>query len=195
MELLTDFFSNEYKTGKHNLPSIKNYIDSLKMSSYDSYEDSLKYILSNIPENCKKTFFDTLHHINPSHMKFHHEPYGWHALCCGHIASHYAKLYGGDSEIAFKLGFLHDIGKPFCETPLGITFAHGQIGSHLADFILKDIELELKEVLLFIIDQHMCVCTHHVGEYNYCYEVLHNLHCMLLKHFLPLHILGLLLLL
>ena len=70
MELLTDFFSNEYKTGKHNLPSIKNYIDSLKMSSYDSYEDSLKYILSNIPENCKKTFFDTLHHINPSHMKF-----------------------------------------------------------------------------------------------------------------------------
>jgi hypothetical protein len=175
MEAILDMFNNKTKTELHNIPSVKEYIDELGINTYEDYESSLNDIFQNIPEGCKELLNNSWNHVNKSHLKYHNEPYGWHALCCGHITSYYSKKFGGDANIGFKLGFLHDIGKPLCESNNGITFGHGQIGSHVADFMLGDIKTELKDVLLFIIDQHMCKCTHNDGDNGLCYEVLSSM--------------------
>jgi hypothetical protein len=149
-------------------------MDTLKIPSIDA-TTILQSIIESIPTGCKDTFLSTLTHTNPGHLRYHQEPYGWHALCCGLISAHYAEKHGGNAEIGFRLGFLHDIGKPFCESPSGFTFGHGQVGAHIADFLFGDTYADLKTVLLLIIDQHMCVCTHSHGEHTVCYEVLSSM--------------------
>ncbi len=172
MDNILKLYNSSIKKDTYLIDSVENYLNSNNFLIYNNYENIVKDILTNIPIKCKDTFENSINHINMSHIKYHHEPYGWHALCCGHICSQYSKMFGGDENIGFRLGFLHDIGKPFCETPLGYTFGHGQIGAHIADFLFGEINNELKEVLLFIIDQHMCTCTHKLGDHHKCYQVL-----------------------
>lgn len=175
MESILDMFNNETKTELHIIPSVKDYIKRLGIDIYDNYELCIKDISTNIPEECREILNNSWKHVNKSHLKYHNEPYGWHALCCGHITSYYSKNFGGDPEIGFKLGFLHDIGKPLCESSNGITFGHGQIGAHIANYMFGIIEEKFKDVLLFIIDQHMCKCTHSGEENVLCYEILSSM--------------------
>jgi len=156
----------------YELPSVEEHLKTMNITPFPDHIKSIEDMLSRIPEKCKDIFFNSLKHVNPSHRLWHDETYGWHDLDCGHICSHEATQLGGDPEIAFSLGFLHDIGKSFCESKKGFTFGHGQVGAHLAEFLFGDINLELKEVLLFIIDQHMCSCTHSISKHDESYEIL-----------------------
>ena len=158
------------------IPSVIDHVKSLGFVVPPTVEEEivtlLKKMCYNLTIQCLQKIVDTFNHINKSHSRYHSESYGFHALACGLICAAKSVLIGGNWNVGFILGFLHDVGKPFCETPKGYTFGHGQIGAHLIDAanMFKDIDIELKQILLFIIDQHMCKCTHSVDDHNLCYE-------------------------
>jgi len=158
------------------IPSVIDYVESLGFvippTAQKDITTLLKKMCYNLSIECLQKIVDTFLHVNVSHSKFHLESYGWHALACGLICAAKSVLIKGEWNVGFVLGFLHDVGKPFCETPKGFTFAHGQIGAQLVEGanMFKDINIELKEILLFIIDQHMCTCTHSVGDHKLCNE-------------------------
>ncbi len=174
LDILRNYFSN----ATSSLPSVQEHLATLDCTQiYTKWEDLVSEILDSLPKPyVYQKFVDTLTHINPSHLKHHQEPYGWHALCCGLLCSHHAHQYNISPRIAFQLGFLHDIGKPFTETPSGKTFMHGQIGVHIAQQCFHTLDAELQQVLLFLIDQHMCVCTHTPQErHHICYATLQHM--------------------
>ncbi len=180
MDLLLGYFHNETKTEYGNIiPSIKSQLEKFGFNNY--YPKFMDVIKNEIIDKIKNDYMkekvvNTFEHVNKSHLNYHLEPYGWHALCCGLICSHFANQFGISPKIAFKLGFLHDFGKPFTETRSGKTFMHGQIGVHIADYILDDLESDVKQVILFLIDQHMCVCTHTPQErHHICFSTLQNM--------------------
>jgi len=158
------------------IPSVIDHVKSLGFVIPSNVEEKIKQLLKEMSYNlsieCLKLLVDTFLHFNVSHSRFHLESYGWHALACGLICAAKSVLIEGEWNVGFVLGFLHDVGKPFCETPKGFTFAHGQIGAQLVDGanMFKDIDIELKQILLFIIDQHMCTCTHSVDDHKLSYE-------------------------
>ena len=185
--LLQDYFNNE-TVSEHGttIPSVKSHLAALGCNNY--YADWATIveedILDRLPtEYLKNKIINTLTHVNKAHLKYHQEPYGWHALACGLICSHYAAAHGLKPKVAFMLGFLHDLGKPFTETRSGKTFMHGQIGVHIADIIFSladtvfsPLTADLKQVLLFLIDQHMCVCTHEAQDKSHvCFSTLQNM--------------------
>jgi hypothetical protein len=158
------------------IPSVLDHVKGLGFVIPSNVEEKIKQLLTqmcyNLSIECLKLLVDTFLHFNVLHSRFHLESYGWHALACGLICAAKSVLIEGEWNVGFVLGFLHDVGKPFCETPKGFTFAHGQIGAQLVNGanMFKDINIELKEILLFIIDQHMCTCTHSVGDHKLCNE-------------------------
>ncbi len=176
MDIITKFYDTSTITDKHSLPSVKDALNILGIPEINlDFHAIISDIIANIPEKCFDTFLSTLTYVNKSHLTYHHEPYGYHALFCGLVTAHICEKYGGSPEIGFRLGFLHDIGKPFCESKHGMTFGHGQVGVHLANLLFGNIDDETKTVLLFLIDQHMCVCTHHLETHTLCYEVLSSM--------------------
>jgi hypothetical protein len=176
MDIINKFYNTPIITEQHTLPSVKDALSILNIFEINvDFEAIISDIIANIPEKCLDTFLSTLTYVNKSHLTYHHEPYGYHALFCGLVTAHICEKYGGNPEIGFRLGFLHDIGKPFCESVHGITFGHGQVGVHLANLLFGNIDDETKTVLLFLIDQHMCVCTHHLQTHTLCYEVLSSM--------------------
>lgn len=179
MDLFPKYFNSETKTETGVIPSIKSHLEKFGFHNY--YPKFMEVIQNEIFDKIanvyvKDKLLNTLDHVNKSHLTYHLEPYGWHALCCGLICSHFAVQYGVSQKVAFKLGFLHDFGKPFTQTRAGKTFMHGQIGTHIAEHILDDLEDDVKQVLLFLIDQHMCVCTHTPQErHHICFSTLQNM--------------------
>ncbi len=179
-EIFQRFFSADTPT-EHGMliPSVESQLNLLGCTNfYVGWERAIQEsVLDRLPgPYVKQKFLETLGHVNKAHLTYHHEPYGWHALCCGLICSHYAGVYGVSPKVAFLLGFLHDIGKPFTETRSGKTYMHGQIGVHLAETVLGDLDADMRQVLLFLIDQHMCVCTHTPEErHHICFATLQNM--------------------
>ena len=179
-EIFQRFFSAETTT-EHGMliPSVESHLQLLGCTNfYVGWERTIQEsVLDRLPgPYVKQKFLETLGHVNKAHLAYHQEPYGWHALCCGLICSHYSGVYGVSPKVAFLLGFLHDIGKPFTETRSGKTYMHGQIGVHLAEGLFADLDAELQQVLLFLIDQHMCVCTHTPEERRHiCFATLQTM--------------------
>jgi hypothetical protein len=164
--------------GTYVLPPVAVRLASLGLPVFATALEEIERLIDLLPEGCTKTFCRKQDYVNQSHRDYHDETYGWHALACGLVCSAQAQRLGGDARIGFLLGFLHDIGKAFCETPKGFTFAHGQIGAHVAEVLLdgiSDINPEVKQVMLFLIDQHMCTCTHSVGDHSQCFDVLKSM--------------------
>lgn len=164
------------KPKQKSVPVMKTFLEerdiTVHRDYYDDIKASIRHMFHYCQPVCERIIRDSLDHVNDSHAKYHLESYGWHGVCCGMITAQKALQNGGDPVIGFQLGFLHDIGKPFCETKIGITFGHGQVGAHVAQELLQYIEPELREVLLFIIDQHMCECALRPGDYPLNYQVL-----------------------
>jgi hypothetical protein len=179
ISLFQHYFDNEITTEYNTIPSIKSHLNLLGCTNYYTGWQRIieEDIINKLPAPyIKQKFIDTLNHVNKSHLNYHQEPYGWHALCSGLICSHYATQHSLSPKIAFLLGFLHDIGKPFTETRSGKTFMHGQIGVHIAEAVLGHLEDDMKQVILFLIDQHMCVCTHDPCDRNHvCFSTLQNM--------------------
>jgi hypothetical protein len=179
INLFQHYFDDKTITEYNTIPSIKSQLALLGCTNYYTGWQRIieEDVMNKLPAPyVKQKIIDTLNHVNKSHLKYHQEPYGWHALCCGLICSHYASYHSLSPKVAFLLGFLHDIGKPFTETRSGKTFMHGQIGVHIAEAVLGNLEDDMKQVILFLIDQHMCVCTHEVQDRNHvCFSTLQNM--------------------
>jgi hypothetical protein len=177
--LFQQYFNDETITEYGVVPSIQSQLTLLGCTNYYVGWQRLieEDIIKKLPGSyVKQKIIDTLNHVNKSHLNYHQEPYGWHALCCGLICSHYATLHSLNPKVAFLLGFLHDLGKPFTETRSGKTFMHGQISVHISESILDHLEDDVKQVILFLIDQHMCVCTHDIYDKNHiCFSTLQNM--------------------
>jgi GTPase SAR1 family protein len=181
LDILQNYFNNATITECGlPVPSIKSHLNHLGCTNYYTGWQQLfeEEILNKLPtEYLKQKIVNTLEHVNASHLNYHQESYGWHALATGLICSHYATTtHGLSPKTAFILGFLHDFGKPFTETRSGKTFMHGQIGVHIAEPILSHLEEDVKQVLLFLIDQHMCVCSHESQDKSHiCFSTLQNM--------------------
>ena len=147
------------------LNTLKSYNDdiSLHLLKHDikcmsNYEDVLRTFFTTLPLDVLNLMLTKIDYINPTHLKYHQEPYGWHLLCVGHITYHYLK-----SDEGFLLGFCHDMGK----FALGEnTFLHGQISVHMSENGIKC------PIIKLLIDQHMSVCTHcHQSTDDISYEI------------------------
>ncbi len=157
-------FRSFFTAPHQSIPSIQTHLAHCGIyvsdDEFDDIQHSIDSMLDTIPIQCRSIISDNWFHVNPSHLKYHQEPYGWHALCAGIVSAFYARRFGGDFVTGFRLGFLHDIGKSLVESPKHKTNGHGQVGAHVAEIMLRDIDPDLRNVMLFLIDQHTCVCTH-----------------------------------
>ncbi len=176
MDILCDFYNNSVKTMYNTLPSIKDALRDIGIREPNvDFKEIINDIIKKIPDSCYDTFISSLSYVNKFEIKSHQEPYGYHALYSGIVAAYICAKYGGNPKIGFRLGFLHDIGKPFCESERNTTHSHGQVGVHLANLLFDDIDDETKIVFLLLIDQHMCHCNHYLETHKLSYQVLSSM--------------------
>lgn len=93
--------------------------------------------------------------------KYHEENLITHLYCVGWICALFAQKFNLEPEFAFKLGFFHDIGKPwakkFIKTKKKIisnSKGHAQIGENICW------ELGLDKKICWCVSNHMCSCCH-----------------------------------
>lgn len=131
--------------------------------NFNSYHEALAYC--NFPIN----IYNEIINLNDNHLstKFHKEPLLEHLFECGKKCESISNLFGISPDIAFWVGFLHDIGKPFAKKFIDnkkrkcIFTGHAQLGSRLVNMVFKDrIPSNYIEPLLWSIDNHMCSCAH-----------------------------------
>jgi hypothetical protein len=118
-------------------------------------------------------------HNNHFSTKFHREPLLRHLHLCGLKCQQICDLFDIPAEIAYWVGFLHDIGKPLarkeikhknsCELKRVNYSGHAQLGSNLCHWILTKFSRDLlpqeyHESILFCVDNHMCCCAHQASD-------------------------------
>lgn len=87
----------------------------------------------------------------------HNEQIGSHLLATAFLARYLAKEVGVDPDLAFLVGFFHDIGKPHCFELHGQqkSSSHAQLGALLLETI------GFPEDGISAVGWHMCCLTHH----------------------------------
>ncbi len=108
---------------------------------------------------------------NSLKTKYHKENLLTHLFCVGTFSYIIADLFDIDKNYAFKLGFFHDIGKPWAKKiivnknkTINNYNAHPQIGEHICKYLGLDKEI------IWCTSHHMCSCSHH-RNYNKNYEL------------------------
>jgi putative nucleotidyltransferase with HDIG domain len=94
--------------------------------------------------------------------KHHRELPEQHLLECARHCERLADQFDVPKDLAYDLGLYHDIGKPFVEKQIKKNFSyvgHAQMGSYL----ISRMEHPYKEVLMFVVNHHMCCCSHQRG--------------------------------
>jgi len=93
--------------------------------------------------------------------KYHKENLITHLYCVGWICALFATKFGLDPEFAFKLGFFHDIGKPWAKKYIqtkkkliSTSKGHAQVGENIC------CELGLDSKISWCVSNHMCSCCH-----------------------------------
>jgi hypothetical protein len=93
--------------------------------------------------------------------KYHKENLITHLYCVGWICALFAQKFNLEPEFAFKLGFFHDIGKPwakkFIKTKkklISNSKGHAQIGENICW------EFGLDKKICWCVSNHMCSCCH-----------------------------------
>jgi hypothetical protein len=124
---------------------------------------------------------DNEHHST----KFHRESLLTHLNACGKMCEEICHIFDIPLEIAYWVGFLHDIGKPLARRPFlnkdntikRVNFiGHAQLGTCLAQHILNTFSPNLippqyHNALLYCIDNHMCC----VGKDKGCNKKFHSM--------------------
>lgn len=132
-------------------------------TNFNSYQQALSYC--NFSEEINKEIIA----LNNSHVstQFHKEPLLEHLFECGKKCKAISNLFGIDPDIAFWVGFLHDIGKPFAKNCVNakkqklVFTGHAQLGSRLVNMLFKNkIPQKYMGSLVWSIDNHMCCCSH-----------------------------------
>ncbi len=93
--------------------------------------------------------------------RYHKENLITHLYCVGWICCLFASKFNLEPELAFRLGFFHDIGKPwakkYIQTKKKIisnSKGHAQIGENIC------CELGLDKKISWCVSNHMCSCCH-----------------------------------
>ena len=129
---------------------------------------------------------------NHRSTQHHREPLLTHLHMCGTMCDELADTFGVPHEVAYWVGFLHDIGKPLTRkcvyhkkenTLQRIIFTgHAQVGACLATHILRNcapllVPEQYIESVLFCIDNHMCCCRETTNENNYTFQSYLTMMC------------------
>ena len=98
---------------------------------------------------------------NYDKTKYHKENLITHLYCVGWICVLFSDKFNLEPEFAFKLGFFHDIGKPwakkFIQTKKKLickSKGHAQVGENICW------ELSLDKKICWCVSNHMCSCCH-----------------------------------
>ena len=93
--------------------------------------------------------------------KYHKENLITHLYCVGWICVLFSAKYKLDPVFAFKLGFFHDIGKPWAKKYIqkkkkliSNSKGHAQVGENIC------CELGLDSIISWCVSNHMCSCCH-----------------------------------
>jgi len=139
---------------------LKNHINVNKFVSSqinDYFNNSIEIIKSK-PNMLEKFLEDS---TNYDKTKYHKENLITHLYCVGWICVLFAEKFNLKPEFAFRLGFFHDIGKPwakkFIQTKKKIisnSKAHAQVGENICW------ELGLDKKICWCVSNHMCSCCH-----------------------------------
>ncbi len=146
--------------------------------NFNTYIEALDYL--NLPSDLYNEIID----LNNNHFKtkYHHESLLEHLFECGKQCMLICDKFNIKPEIAFWIGFLHDIGKPFAKKIIDVKknkplfTGHAQIGTKLISSFCKHIMNEDELIpLLWSVDNHMCCCSH-----NACKDTIQKFDDLLL---------------
>lgn len=139
---------------------LKNYINTKKFSEnkIDEFFVDCIEILETKPKLIKR-FIDESSKFDIT--KYHKENLITHLYCVGWICSLFADKFELNPEFAFKLGFFHDIGKPWAKKiiqtkkkTISNSKGHAQVGENICQ------ELGLDKKISWCTSNHMCSCCH-----------------------------------
>lgn len=143
-------FASELKTYTNIHQFTQNKID-------EYFIDSIEIIKSK-PQLVEKFIKES---INYNKTKYHKENLITHLYCVGWICCLFANKFELEPEFAFKLGFFHDIGKPWAKKYIQTkkklisnSNGHAQIGANIC------CELGLDSKITWCVGNHMCSCCH-----------------------------------
>lgn len=143
---------------------LNNYnLDELELIKPD--KENIKLYLNNCLEILKKNdkiyngiYFESKNYIK---TKYHSENLITHLYSVGYLCSIFAQKFNLDQEFAFKLGFFHDIGKPWAKKIISnkkkkihIHTGHAQVGENICNY------LNLDDEICWTTSFHMCSCSH-----------------------------------
>lgn len=120
--------------------------------------------------------------IDYTETRYHKENLITHLYCVGWICSLISEKFELNSEYAFRLGFFHDIGKPWAKKYIQTkkklisnSKGHAQIGENIAN------ELGIEQEICWCISNHMCSCCHENNS-NSHWEYVGSLHTISLPN-------------
>jgi putative nucleotidyltransferase with HDIG domain len=137
-----------------------NYVDVNKFSQeqIDEYFFECVGIIMGKPKLVEQFVLESTKY---DQTKYHKENLITHLYSVGWICCLFAQKFDLDPNYAFKLGFFHDIGKPwakkFIQTKkklISNTKGHAQVGENIAN------HLGLDSKICWCISNHMCSCCH-----------------------------------
>jgi hypothetical protein len=91
--------------------------------------------------------------------RHHRETLYDHLIRCAENCRRLSPQFDIPEDLAYNIGLLHDIGKPFTRFQAKKTVSfigHAQIGSYL----ISRMPIDNKEILTFTTNNHMCCCSH-----------------------------------
>lgn len=146
-----------------NNSELINYIEISKLNKFSS-DQTLQYlnacieIIKSKPLMLER-FIDES--TNYDKTKYHEENLFTHLYCVGSICVIFSEKFNLEPEFAFKLGFFHDIGKPWAKKLIQTkkklisnSKGHAQIGENICW------ELGLDKKICWCVSNHMCSCCH-----------------------------------
>lgn len=141
---------------------LKNYVDvgQFTPEAIDEYfVNSIEIIKSNPNSKLITRFVEESMVYNET--KYHKENLITHLYCVGWICALFAAKYNLNPEFAFRLGFFHDIGKPWAKKYIqkknkliSNSKGHAQIGENICCELGLDIKIS------WCASNHMCSCCH-----------------------------------
>jgi hypothetical protein len=139
---------------------LKNYVDlsQFTQTEIDEYFSNSIEIIKSKPKLIARFVEESTVY---DETKYHKENLITHLYCVGWICALFAIKFGLEPGFAFRLGFFHDIGKPWAKKYIQTknmliskSKGHAQVGENIC------CELGLDNKISWCVSNHMCSCCH-----------------------------------
>jgi hypothetical protein len=147
----------------------------IKKSKIDKYLKKCLDIL-----NINKKIYENLYQESKNFLetKYHSENLITHLYTVGYLCAIFSSKFNIDEEYAFKLGFFHDIGKPFAKKMIStkkrninIYTGHSQVGDNICN------HLNLDKEICWCTSFHMCCCSHN-RSFEKTFDMISSYQCI-----------------